>query len=77
MGKIKDLIKLPLHFVRFNPAQSRYSHLKALLWRLFQDTEGLNNAAGVKVHFLGYPDEKVDELRDEEEFCFEYAIALS
>ncbi|GAQ90386.1 hypothetical virus protein [Klebsormidium nitens] len=72
MGKIKDLVRLPLHFVRFNPAKTRYPLLKDLLERLFRDPEGAQNAAGVLVHFVGYPEDRIQDLEDQEEFCYEY-----
>ncbi|GAQ81131.1 hypothetical protein KFL_000710360 [Klebsormidium nitens] len=77
MGKIKDLVRLPIHFVRFNPAKRRYGLLKDLLERLFLDSKGAENAAGVYVHFVGYPEDRVRELNDEEEFCFQYASVAS
>ena len=72
MGRIKDLVRLPLHFVRFNPAKKRYPLLKGLLERLFKDPEGAKNAAGVLVHFVGYPGDRIEELSIEDDFCFEY-----
>lgn len=77
MGKIKDLIKLPLHFVRFNPAKGRYALLEDLLRRLFVDPESAQNEAGVLVHFVGYPDARIEELKDDEEFCYEYRTSMS
>lgn len=53
MGKIKDVVKLPLHLVRFNPVKSRYQKLEDLLRNLFADTHGAQNAAGLLVHFVG------------------------
>jgi hypothetical protein len=72
MGKIKDLIRLPIHFVRFNPAQRRYPLLEDLLRRLFAEPEGAANAAGMLLHFVGYPEERMQELDDEDEFNYEY-----
>ncbi|GAQ90999.1 hypothetical virus protein [Klebsormidium nitens] len=72
MGKIKDLIRLPIHFVRFNPAQRRYPLLEDLLRHLFANPKGAQNAAGMMVHFVGYPEERMQELSDEDEFCYEY-----
>ncbi|GAQ90668.1 hypothetical protein KFL_006700060 [Klebsormidium nitens] len=46
MGKIKDLVRLPLHFVRFNPAERRYGLLKDILKRLFRDCRSAENTAG-------------------------------
>jgi hypothetical protein len=72
MGKLKDLVKLPLHIVRFNPAKGRYVKLKKLLAQLFSDPTGAQNPAGVLVHFVGYPEERIWELNQEEEFCYEF-----
>lgn len=72
MGKIKDLIKLPLHLVCFNPAKGHYDLLENLLRDLFVDCEGAQNAVGVLVHFVGYPEARIRELDEEEEFCYEY-----
>lgn len=72
MGKIKDLIRLPIHFVRFNPAQRRYPLLEDLLRRLFAEPEGAANAAEMLLHFVGYPEERMQELDDEDEFNYEY-----
>jgi hypothetical protein len=71
MGKIKDLVKLLLHLVRFNPARSRYDKLKDLLKILFSDVHGAKNDAGVLVHFVGYPKDRIRELKEEEELCYE------
>lgn len=72
LGKIKDLIRLPIHFVRFNPAQRRYRLLEDILRRLFNDRDGARNATGMLVHFIGYPEERISELADEDQFCYEY-----
>jgi hypothetical protein len=72
IGKLKDLVQLPLHVVRFNPAKGRYVLLKDMLRQLFVSPEGALNAAGVLVHFVGYSDDRIEELNNENEFCYEY-----
>jgi hypothetical protein len=72
IGKLKDLVQLPLHVVRFNPAKGRYVLLEDMLRQLFVSPEGAQNAAGVLVHFVGYSEDRIEELNNENEFCYEY-----
>jgi hypothetical protein len=67
-GKLKDLVKLPLHIVRFNPAKGRYELLKSLLMKLVEDPKSVQNEAGVLVHFVGYPDNRIEELEKDDAF---------
>jgi hypothetical protein len=58
--------------VRFNPAKGRYNLLENILRTLFLDQDSAQNEAGVLLHFIGYPEERILNLEDESEFCYQY-----
>ncbi len=62
IGQIKDLVKVPVMLIRFNPAQRRYPALRKLLAAAIVSAEPANNAYGVHITYLGYPERRVDEI---------------
>lgn len=60
MGKLKDNLLLPLHLIRFHPSLGRLEALRSLLESLF--ARPTDEASGVEVFYMGYPQERVDAL---------------
>ena len=74
IGKLKDLVKLPMHLIRFNPGKKRYTELREVLEGLIRDEEGCQTPSGVMLHFLGYPTDRIQELKEDKAFCYEYKV---
>ncbi len=66
VGILKDLLKLPLVLIRFNPGAKNYEKLKSVFDRLLCEDGGnvAMNEYGLHVFYVGYPATRVNELND-------------
>ena len=62
IGQIKDLLKVPIMLIRFNPALRRYPALKECLESAIESADHADNPFGVHISYVGYPDRRVDEI---------------
>ena len=68
IGIIKDNLKVPIVLVRYHPESKRYSMLKWVLNYAFASAGHIAmNEFGIYIFYVGYPEQRVEELRRSEE----------
>lgn len=72
IGILKDQLKLPMLLVRFNPDKADYAVLERVL-RQHMSSDALDlatNEYGVHIIYIGYPEDRVQELNEHaEDMC--------
>ena len=66
VGILKDLLKLPLVLIRFNPGVKNYEKLRSVFDRLLSEDGGniAMNEYGLHVFYVGYPATRISEVND-------------